>query len=61
MNNRIREALGLKPEPYKSAFSEGLEAAAKGVSWASCPYTGESQQYERGEWLRGHAAYSQFH
>jgi len=60
VNNLLSEALDLKPEPYKSAFSEGLEAAGNGVSWTRCPYTSGSQHYERNEWLRGHAAHSQF-
>jgi len=46
----------LAPARYKSAFEQGLEAANAGVPWTRCPYTAQTEQYERSEWLRGHQA-----
>lgn len=59
MSEIIRLLTG-KDNPYKSPFTEGLEAASAGVAWTQCPYTGANQDYERGEWLRGHGAHKRF-
>jgi len=59
MSEIVRLLTG-KDRPYKSPFAEGLEAASSGVAWTQCPYTGANQDYERGEWLRGHGAHKRF-
>jgi hypothetical protein len=53
----IIKALTGKDQSYKSPFAEGLEAASSGVAWVQCPYVGAYQDYERGEWLRGHGVH----
>ncbi|MFY0996180.1 hypothetical protein [Pseudomonas juntendi] len=55
----IKAITGKEPS-YKSPFAEGLEAASSGTAWTQCPYTGANQEYERGEWLRGHGAHGRF-
>ncbi|MCO7515734.1 hypothetical protein NJF44_10575 [Pseudomonas guariconensis] len=59
--DQIIKALTGEEPPFKSPFVEGLEAAADGTAWTQCPYVGASQDYERGEWLRGHSAHGRWY